>query len=469
MSSESYTDRGSRGKEAPSQDRKQSSAETQKLSDSLEQLMARIRSLEQDRNMYTNYCAVGSSDQDPNDGEWRFSESNYDTRSDSGDSITSLPPNEITFGATCLFEPMQVLNRAITVDGEALLSLPSDSDSVGTAAPIRWDSLRYEVSKDIRTLERETTGDIVTLRHDIDTFFTNLNPHYPSLNENQFRAQLAVFLAGEDPLMSSGDRQQFIALVNLMQAEVRILVDDRPGLSQVPGWVQFCRAESLLHRLTWLGKGNILTIQCLLCKAQYLLYIERAGSAYQVMGQAVQLCFQLGLHNQTSWKDCSPFDIAMRQRIFWTILYLERNVSINCGSPYLIREADFKVDPLLAFDDTLMFPGRPLPSEIPQRSFAPYLMSAVRWGKLGSEIWDVVFGINAVRPTSQEFVATMDARISFITSQLPAHLQWQNRVTASDETDDIPHYVHRQALILYLVIFFSKLHIRRHYANKSSA
>jgi len=340
------------------------------------------------------------------------------------------------------------------------LSLSSDSDSVGSTAPIRWDSLRYDVSKDIRELERETTRDIASIRHDIDVFFTNLNPHFPSLNENQFRAQLEILLAGEDPRLSRGDRQQFFALVNLMQAEVRILADDRPGLSRVPGWEQFCRAESLLHRLTWLGKGNLLTIQCLLCKARYLLYLERAGSAYLVMGQAVQQCFQLGLHNQSSWKDCSPFEIAMRQRIFWSILYLERNVSINTGSPYLIRETDFKVDVLPALDDKLMFPGKPLPVETPQRSFAPYLMCAVKWGKLGSEIWDVVFGINAERPTNQEFVATMDARIGFIISHLPSHLQWQKRTnfqTGSDETDDLPNYVHRHALILHLVTILKDL------------
>lgn len=448
------TDRGSRAKATPSQDRKPSTGESQKLLDSLGPLMARIGSLERDRNIYKSYCAVGPSDPDANDDPWRLSELDDDMLSDSGDSITSLPPSEVTFGATSLFEPMQVLNRAVTADGEAQLSMPSESDSVGTTAPIRWDSLRYEVSKDIRKLERETTKDVATVRHHVDTFFTSLNPHYPSLNENQFRAQLETLLAGEDPRMSSGDRQQFIALVNLMQAEVSILVDDRPGLSQVPGWVEFCRAESLLHRLTWLGKGNLLTIQCLLCKARYLLYIERAGSAYQIMGQVVQLCFQLGLHNQSSWKDCSPFEIAMRQRIFWSILYLERNVSINSGSPYLIREADFKVDPLPALDDKLMFPGKPLPTETPKGSFAPYLMTAVKWGKLGSEIWDVVFGINAERPTSQEFVATMDARIGFITSQLLPHLQWQRRTdfqAATDETDDIPHYVRRQALILHLV------------------
>jgi hypothetical protein len=438
------------------QERESPTAETQKISESLEHLMARIGNLERDRELYRSYREVSSADQDDNDGQWQSAAVDDDMQSNSGDSIGSLPPNEVNFGATCLFEPMQVLNRVVTSEGEAQSSVTSDGGSVSTTAPIRWDHLRYKIKKDFPSLGSKTRlNDVATMRHEIDIFFLHLNPHYPALNENQFRAQLEGFLVSEDTVMSNGDWQQFIALVNLMQAEVKILTDERPDLNQVPGWEEFCRAESLLHRLTWLGKGNLLTIQCLLCKARYLLYLERAGSAYHVMGQIVQLCFQLGLHNQSSWKNCSPFDIAMRQRIFWSIFYLERSISINSGLPYLIREADFKVDLLLALDDKLMFPGKPLPGETPETSSAPYLMSAVKWGRLGSEIWDVAFGINAERPASQEFVVSMDARINFIASQMPAHLQWQGdpnvKAGMVNENAVIPNYIHRQAIILYLV------------------
>lgn len=177
--------------------------------------------------------------------------------------------------------------------------------------------------------------------------------------------------------------------------------------TNVPAWEEFCRAESILTHLTWLGNGNMLTIQCLLIKARYLLYIEKADSAYDTMSRIVCLCFKLGLHDQPKWSDSvTPFETVMRQRIFWTIFYLERNIAFNCGAPYLIRESDFNVDLPKNLEDSRMFPGEPLPPENMERSNGAYLSGAVKWGRLCSEIWDTVFGVNAIKPTS-EFIPSI--------------------------------------------------------------
>lgn len=427
----------------------------QETSASLQQLIARIGSLERDRNLYKDLLSLKMGEQETRDGQCHSPEQD-DQQSESGESITTLPPNEITFGATSLFEPLQVLNHAVSRDEWATMNSQVQNGSTSSTAPTRWQVLRHSVTENVRHLALETrTNNVAKLHQEVDVYFTYLNPHYPSLNENQFRSQLANFLNGTDGNTSSADHQQFTALVNLMQAEVRILTDEHPSLQQVPGWDEFCRAESLLHRLIWLGKGNILTIQCLLIKAKYLLYMERSGSAYHVMGQIVHLCFQLGLHNQSLWKDCTPFQIAMRQRIFWSIFYLERSISLNSGLPYLIRESDFKVDVLPSFDDKLMTPDQPLPGESPKRSYGPYMTNAVKWGKLGSEIWDLMFGISAEKPTSQEYIATMDARIHFLASQMPSHLQWKKRLSTQasvwEESEPSPPYIFRQAIILHLV------------------
>jgi len=115
----------------------------------------------------------------------------------------------------------------------------------------------------------------------------------------------------------SADFYQFMALTNMIHAEVnhsnaklcarytnqrqiKILSEDWADSNIVPGWDDFCRAENILSHLTWLGNGNILTIQCLLIKARYLLYIEKADCAYDTMSRAVSLCFKLGLHDQPS-------------------------------------------------------------------------------------------------------------------------------------------------------------------------
>lgn len=34
----------------------------------------------------------------------------------------------------------------------------------------------------------------------------------------------------------------------------------------------------------------------------------------------------------------------MRQRIFWTVYFVDRRISLSCGRPYSIREADIEIE-----------------------------------------------------------------------------------------------------------------------------
>jgi hypothetical protein len=414
-------------------------------------MMARITSLERDRNMLKSHLSINNN----NNNEDSVSQIDSNSPSGSTTSATSLPESERFYGATCLYTPIEVVNRFVACHDEEQqgISEPTpDNKDPDDVKSVYWTNLSPGGNKNIEAYERETRlGDVTSLRRYIDMYFSHMNPHYPSLNENQFRADFDRFLSNNNPDTETADLPQFIALINLMHAEVKLLSDDWSDSSSVPAWDEFCRAESILNRLTWLGNGNMLTIQCLLIKTRYLLYIEKSDGAYDTMARVVRLCYQLGLHDQPSWKDCSPFEIVMRQRIFWTIYYLERNISFNNGSPYLIRDNDFKVDLPGSFDDKFMFPDRPLPEENPQRSSAPYLNSAVKWGKMCAEIWDAVFATSAPKPASQEFIASMDARIQYAISQIPPHLQYERNLERLDMPARVPQYVLRQTVILHLV------------------
>ena len=419
----------------------------------LVQMTARIASLERSCHMLENQIDINADEGDVSS----MSDSDYslenEKSSQSGPSSSGLPSDEVFHGATSLLEPIEVLDRTVATSGGE----QTDSHTaveVTNSTPITWHNLTRSGNKAIETLEKETRlGDIAALRFSVDIFFSYLNPHYPCLNENLFRKQFDGFLTNvKNHELGTADRHQLITLINLIHAEVRILSDDWPDSTCAPAWEDFCRAESILNHLTWLGNGNILTIQCLIIKARYLLYAEKANAAYDTMSRAVRLCWQLGLHNQPSWKNCSPFEIVMRQRTFWTTFYAERNIAFNCGAPYLIRDSDFNVDLPPDLDDKAMFPDQPLPiKETPERSSSPYLSGVAKWCRLSAEIWDAVFGIKAQKPTSQEFIASMDARIQYTVSQLPAHLQWHRNIHRLAGSTDIPLYVLRQTIILHLV------------------
>jgi hypothetical protein len=377
-------------------------------------------------------------------------------------TFANLPEREMFRGRTSLIEQFGVLDRLIASE----TANQPDFSLEGRSAhpePVTWSELPRSMEKAVETLEEETRHlDLLSIRKTVDTFFNHLNPHYPCICENAFRPLFEKFLHNEElQELSYADRHQFIALVNLIQAEVRILSDEWPTSTRAPAWEEFCRAESILSRLTWLGNGNIMTIQCLLVKARYLLYAEKASGAYDTMGRAVRLSWQLGLHDQLSWSGLSPFEVVMRQRIFWTLFYLERNIALHAGAPYLIRQSDFKVDLPPSLDDRLLFPDQPLPQST-GRPTDTYLAAASRWGNLTSEIWDTVYAVNAQTPTSAEFIATMDARIQFTGSRIPAELQWDKNVGRLDGNAPVPNYVLRQTAILYQV---SEPHCNAKYLN----
>lgn len=369
---------------------------------------------------------------------------------------TSLDSSETFHGATSLYEPLRVLDGTSVVGREP--GVPHDSASSS------WQNLNRTHVKDIRITERALKNNIPGLRHSLDIYFSYLNPHYPILNENDFRTKFESFVDdGHQP--DSADDCQFIALINLIHGIVQILHDNCLDPKVVPGWQEFCRAESIMSQLfSFGGEGNIVTIQCLFLKSHYLLYLEKGDSAFDTMGRIVHLCFLLRLHNQSAWTNCSDYEIHMRQRIFWSVFNQERILAINCGVPYLIRELDFKVDFPKHFDDKAIIPGQPLQAvESIERSFSSYLFCAAKWGKLAGEIWDSLFSVNAQTPLGRdsEFRITMDARILYTLSQFPSHLQWERNVRHLVGNSDIPPYLFRQALILHLQMNQLRLHLRQ--------
>lgn len=418
-------------------------------SETISRMMARIISLENDRKIFKSHLSTVK------DGRNTTSRSNPssphvfdETSPNSCVSDTSLPANEGFHAATGLAPSIEALNKSIVPNGD--IQENSDTHNQTTSAPINWQDLSKGETKSLNVLEKETR-EIKALRHMIDLFFNRLNPQYPCLNENEFRIKLETFLADDiDQAGKDGDWFQFIALINIILAEVKVLSDDRTDSGNAPGWEEFLRTESILTHLIWLGNGNLWTIQVLINKARYLLLVEKSDAAFETLGQTTRLCFTLGLHNQASWTVNDPFQLEMRKRIFYSIVCFDRNLALNNGNPCLLRESDFKVDLPRSLDDREMFKNTPLPMECPQRSAGLYLSCTVKWGRLFTEIWENMFGIHAQKPVSPEFLASMDARILYAVSQLPPHLQYQRNINRLESDDETPEYVLRQTVILHL-------------------
>lgn len=220
--------------------------------------------------------------------------------------------------------------------------------------------------------------------------------------------------------------------------------------SPVPGWSEFRFADRILSRLSWLNKGNIQFIQCLLLRARFLSTTQRIRSAYDTMSKAVQICYHIGLHDQQCYPVSNPFEMTMRQRVFWSLYYLDHGIALNAGFPCLLRESEFNVEFPKGIDDKVLFPNRPLPEESPLTCVL-YLESLSRWAKLSANISDKIFSVNAPKPASAELIASLDSDILYSVCQLPPTLWWDPDVLISVHADSTPPYIHRQMCLLYLV------------------
>ncbi|KAF2496229.1 hypothetical protein BU16DRAFT_370885 [Lophium mytilinum] len=384
---------------------------------------------------------------------------------ESANSTTSSSPNNVfeqntKFACgTSFFHQIDVLDRSVARDLEKgedpLLLIPEEPGS----ETIDYENLSVSQKRDLDQIVDQTRlEDVDRIMQSIDVYFANIQPHYPCINEAHFRAQFAAFLANDTDCMSKKVYVQFAVLLNFMIAVSRILYDTCTSDENPPGCKEFHRAEKILSHAPWLEKASIMTIQILLIKSSYCLYISRLDAAYDTMGTAIRLCFQLGLHNEPSWgADCTFYDRTYRQRLFWSLYCLNHNVAQHSGVPNLLRSADFDVAHPACVDDRMLAPNCPSLPSTPRASPIPFLLQIIAWANLSSTIWDAMFGVHATPPVNAAFIAAMDSQILALSHQTPAHLVWPPDAAA----DTPPPFLVQQSFVLYLRIRALRMLLRR--------
>ncbi|KAH8816078.1 fungal-specific transcription factor domain-containing protein [Xylogone sp. PMI_703] len=245
----------------------------------------------------------------------------------------------------------------------------------------------------------------------IEFFFDDINPCHPCTNEADFRRRSERLLAS-----SSVDPSEvcFLALnyIVFACADVLLGVSTTTKHSTPPGWHWFLAANDLVGKRKVSGQGDLSLIQFLVYEAFYLVHTDMPNAAYNVAGLACRATFQFGLHQQSYWgTNCSPYTAHMRQRLFWTVYFLDRRISLSCGRPYGIRDSDIDLDEPEWMNDKVL-PDQPLPLPCHDSSFNMYLSCMIIFAKFAGEIWDQVFSARASKISNNgETLAMLDARI----------------------------------------------------------
>ncbi|KAL4807383.1 fungal-specific transcription factor domain-containing protein [Aspergillus unguis] len=96
----------------------------------------------------------------------------------------------------------------------------------------------------------------------------------------------------------------------------------------------------------------------------YHLRSASSQGVWYMVGLAMRTAIDLGLHRKANESNLDPITAQMRRRLFWTVYYLERVVSISLGRPFSIADRHIDLPLPVDVDDDVRDPAL-LPSASP--------------------------------------------------------------------------------------------------------
>ncbi|KAH0175388.1 hypothetical protein KCU67_g235, partial [Aureobasidium melanogenum] len=343
---------------------------------------------------------------------------------------------------------------SFSIDGHGQ---PDSMTWTSSVASVSWSATDPSVQKLIAEAKRDIlVNNGSHIRASLDVFFRLINPYHPVFNENQVRRDFESLVCGVGEHQESPTDIQFLAAVYFIEAETRLMGLEYQFTDESrPGQRAFEVASSILEHTLSQGPRTVLSIVCLTLKARYLMYLGQSDLAYDTTSRLIRICFQLKLHDQSSFKNLDGFESSMRSRIFWSVLQLDCSVALACQLPSQIRSSDYNVTAPLCLDDRALVPGAAVPMETPTASFIPYLIGVVQASLLQRKVWDEIFGLRAelMNGSASDEATTLeswDAQIAKTFESLPSHLQWNRSGKSSAKMHYYTPYIQRQSLVLYL-------------------
>lgn len=164
----------------------------------------------------------------------------------------------------------------------------------------------------------------------IEAYFTHWHLTFPLLCLPQFMNTVHRIYA--EP--GYYDTHPFEAFVFDMVLGMGTVNFNRPDWSATPGGVHYTRATSKLELV--LSIKGLAPLQAILLLCQYAIFCSQrdtSTSMWHLVGIAVRLCVEMGLHRKSKLEDSAPqgtkggrlqFELEMKKRTFWCLYNLDR-------------------------------------------------------------------------------------------------------------------------------------------------
>ncbi|KAF9771579.1 hypothetical protein IL306_010777 [Fusarium sp. DS 682] len=290
--------------------------------------------------------------------------------------------------------------------------------------------------------------DTSSLQHLLDVYFREMNSYFPFLDRQDTESRIygvvrrLGYSSYNRTLVVTKEDLSVIALTYIMLA-LADCVDPGEGACDgdtKPGWERYLQSCRTIQRFSHSKTLNLDVVRAQCLVAAYLMHCEVLSAASQAISVAWQQAISIRLNNKKAWPIEDAQGTLQRQQLWWTMYFLDRQISRRSGIAYHIRDTEFDVDDFTLHEDAAennLIPQTDQHSSITRS----YLQALINLARLWGRVWDTFFAVGATNKGDWMEVEIMDARILNTRRGLPRALTWDsNKIanyTACDE--DEPH------------------------------
>jgi hypothetical protein len=139
----------------------------------------------------------------------------------------------------------------------------------------------------------------------------------------------------------TGVRKTFLCLVHSILAMAAHIAEDAKTNSEAETYYQ--RAYAIQFQ-TDFRHTNVEIVQSLLIMIQYRQGTQKSDETWVLLGRAVRIALQLGLHSKETALNLSPVEMEVRKRVWYNCVILDRVLSMTFGRPQTISKAYVRLD-----------------------------------------------------------------------------------------------------------------------------
>ena len=187
------------------------------------------------------------------------------------------------------------------------------------------------------------------------TYFKFSNLSQPLLFEPHFRQRLELLFSM--PLTINLQSTHITADVRLSVFivfevfAVALLVLQKQNPAKIPTSLASRYHHMAIAALDKTGlPQNIEGVQALLLTSQYCYHHPEMLNVWSIVGAALRLAVEIGLHVDPTPGALSFIDLDIRRRTFWTAYALDRNIGIALGLPTCLADGAISVEVCSASD-----------------------------------------------------------------------------------------------------------------------